>query len=135
MRKLTIGRIIFDRARLVLCALAVFGGMMAVGLFARSYLALEEDWIRFVFASLAFPLLFFYIAVTTPVLRTYRKDVLFVPLLLGTGLFPALLAFTLFFFKFLPMPNHVFPYLVASLVLLPALIMCLRYFLAMLRRR
>ena len=127
--------VLFDKAVLIICALLVFGGVLGVGLVSKYYFALEEQWILFVFASLGFSLTFFYVAATTPTLRMYRKEVPFLLWTLGFGLCPILVAYALFFFEWVPMPSRVYPYLIASLSLVPVLILGLKSLLERLRRR
>jgi len=126
---------LFDKAVLIICALLVFGGVLGVGLVSKYYFAFEEQWILFVFASLSFSLTFFYVAATTPALRLYRKDVPFLPWILGFGLCPIIVAYMLFFFGWVPMPSRVYPYFIVSLPLVPVLILGLKSLLERLRRR
>jgi hypothetical protein len=134
MRKFTIVQVIVDKAILVLCAALVFGGVMVVIFVSKSYLSLDDEWLRLVLSSLSFVVVFLYTALTVPILRVYRKDMLFLPLLLGFGLIPVLLVFTLFVLRLVPMPRHLVPYLLATLVLVPGLIMGLRSVLRICRR-
>lgn len=117
-----------DKLLLLITALVV--GFTIYGfIFLLHKTGIQRRWILFILTSICYSGIVIYLAMTITRFRKSRSKII-PTLLLGLVTFvPIALAFFVFYFGFLSLPNYVWQYTIAIFILIPTSVICFEYLL------
>jgi hypothetical protein len=123
-----------DKMLLFLSAIVV-SICLFVFLYFFSSTKISEEWEIFVLMSILYVFVFIYGINMQIGLKKKVTNLISILLLIFFAVFPIIVGFTIFYFKFLPFPKRNFTYLIIGLLLLPTSILCFHRSLKFFERR